>query len=187
MNWNKLKKQLEEFLNPALEGRVTYSQSGYQYTGDKKNQNHILVDKLEVLNTREQRANIIWYENEMAIKKDPGFRVYIDETAVDVLREQNKNIPEDRLRIIAEKNKENEVAKLIYKGQQDLFKSDFRTVAAYYLTSSVNECLASDDILLNIFAIMDRRVGKNRLKKMSKEMWSKHACVNYFYELRLKS
>jgi len=185
MNWNKLRKQLEGFLNPALEGIVTYSPSGYRYAPDKKSQCYILVNKIEVLNKRASESQIIWYETEMDIKKDQGVQIHVSHEEILALKEKNANIPEDRLLIIAKKNKLNDYAKSVFKAQQNLFKTDFQAVASTYLKTTVDESLMSDDILLNIFAITDRRVGKGRLKKMKYEMALKHPAVQYFYMLRL--
>ena len=47
-------------------------------------------------------------------------------------------------------------------------------------TSTIN----SHDILLNILALVDRRVGKKRILNMSEKIKLKHPIVQYFYELR---
>ncbi|WP_445671570.1 hypothetical protein [Paenibacillus sp. FSL L8-0709] len=44
-----------------------------------------------------------------------------------------------------------------------LGKSNFIVIATKYLSISIEESLESDDILLNILALVDRRVGKKRI------------------------
>lgn len=68
--------------------------------------------------------------------------------------------------------------------QTSLSKSNFIVIATKYLSISIEESLESDDILLNILALVDRRVGKKRILNMSEKMKLKHPIVQYFYELR---
>ncbi|MCH4889517.1 hypothetical protein EZV73_18190 [Acidaminobacter sp. JC074] len=183
MNWNKLRKQLEEFINPTLEGRVEYLASGYRYRKDKKTQALIKVDKEEVFNMH--KTFVTWYENEQAIIKDENFKVFVtEEDIIETRKSVGDNVPEDRLEVIARKNKRAFYAKKIMNAQNSLLKTDFQKAANDFLSGNVNDCLNSDDIILNVLAIIDRRVGKNRLKKMKYQMDLKHPIVRYFYDLR---
>ncbi|WP_456238467.1 hypothetical protein [Paenibacillus riograndensis] len=49
---------------------------------------------------------------------------------------------------------------------------------------SVDKKRKSNDIVLNILALVDKRVGKKRILSMSAKMKLKHPVVQYFYELR---
>lgn len=71
--------------------------------------------------------------------------------------------------------------------QSALSKSNFNVVANRFLTISIEESLESNDILLNILALVYRRVGKKRLLNMAEKMKLKHPIVQYFYELRLST
>ena len=64
MNWNKLKQQLESFLNPSIIDKVTYLASGYRYSPDKNFQCYMVVDKIEIFNTKVQTPGIVWYQTE---------------------------------------------------------------------------------------------------------------------------
>jgi len=185
MNWNKLKKQLEGFLAPALEGRVEYVASGYRYLPDKKTQCYMVVDKKEVFNIKEDSLMIRWYQTEQEIKNDAS--IYLDVTSEDlekVRKEMGDKIPADRLSIIAKKNKLSEYSKEVFKAQSNLYKTDFQKSVLIFLSEPIDKCLESDDILLNIFALMDRRVGKKRIVNMERQMQMKHPVVKYFYNLR---
>ena len=48
----------------------------------------------------------------------------------------------------------------------------------------MNQCLESEDILLNILGLVDRRVGKKRLRDMRERIMLKHPIVQYFYKVR---
>ena len=183
MNWNKLRKQLEEFIHPSLEGRVEYLASGYRYRKDKKTQALITVDKEEVFNMH--KSFVVWYENEQSILKDEDFRVFVTEgDMLETRKSVGDNVPEDRLQVIARKNKRAYYAKKMMVAQNALLKTDFQKTANDFLSGNVNDCLLCDDIALNVLAIIDRRVGKNRLKKMKYQMDLKHPIVRYFYDLR---
>lgn len=71
--------------------------------------------------------------------------------------------------------------------QTALSKSNFTVAATTYLSTSIEDNLESKDILFNILALMDRRVGKKRILNMSKQVKLKHPAVQYFYELRRRT
>ncbi|MEG0386653.1 MAG: hypothetical protein RR642_18140, partial [Solibacillus sp.] len=73
----------------------------------------------------------------------------------------------------------------IFSAQSSLSKSNFIVVATKFLSTPIEESLESHDILLNILALVDRRVGKKRLLNMAEKMKLKHPIVQYFYELRV--
>mgnify|MGYP003571713958 CR=1 FL=1 len=183
MNWNKLRKQLEGFINPSLEKRIEYLASGYRFRNDKKTQALITVDKQEIFNMN--KGIIKWYDNEQEIIKDDALLVFVTSEDLEMTRKaMGDGVPEERLQVIARKNKKSTYAKKIMNAQNNLLKSDFKVLANEFLSGSVDECLKSDDIILNILAIIDRRVGKKRLKSMEREMNLKHPIVQYFYDLR---
>ncbi len=185
MNWNKIRKQLEGFLNPSVADRVTYSTAGYRYAPDKKNQCYLLVDKDEVLNNRNENSGVTWYQNEQEVKADPSVSISIGPEEIEGVRKSSGGkIPEDRLRVIARNQILNTYAKDVIKAQNALLKSDFTKVATSYLSKSIEECLDSEDILLNILALLDRRVGKKRIMGLEKTYGLKHPAVQYFYKLR---
>jgi hypothetical protein len=94
-------------------------------------------------------------------------------------------IPEERLAVIARNRKISICAKEMMSAQAILSKSNFYTRANNFLSGSIEDCLESRDILMNIFALVDRRVGKKRLLNMKEKMKTKHPIVQYFYELRM--
>lgn len=185
-SWSKVKQQLESFLCPDLKGRIEYRVSSYRYAHDRVGRCCIVVDKQEIFQMNSEKYGIRWYQNEQEIVKDEMFRVYVTEEEIDLFLEnaQNANIPRERVPQIISKRKKSDVAKAIMDAQVVMSKSDFQKVANTFITSPIEECLNGKDILLNVLAIMDRRVGKNRLRKMEQHMRLKHPIVQYFYELR---
>ncbi|GIP45709.1 hypothetical protein J45TS6_41680 [Paenibacillus sp. J45TS6] len=185
MSWSKLKKELESFLCPALVGRVEYRATSYHYLLGKSGNCYISVDKKNVLNMSDPNNSIRWYQTEQEIKSDSTLEVPISNEEIEEVRQDTKGtVPEDRLIVIARKKKITLLAKELLTAQATLTKSNFVVVATKYLSTSIDENLESNDILLNVLALIDRRVGKKRILNMSEKIKLKHPIVQYFYELR---
>ncbi|GKS13523.1 hypothetical protein YDYSY3_45230 [Paenibacillus chitinolyticus] len=185
MSWSKLKQNLESFLCPALDGRVEYRATGYRYLPDKAGICYITVDKKNVLNMNDVTNLIRWYQTELEIKNDPDIQIPINPEEIEAVRKETKGmVPEDRLKVIVRSRKSSEHAKELLSAQTSLSKSNFIVVANKFLSTSIEESIESHDILLNILALVDRRVGKKRILNMSEKMKVKHPIVQYFYELR---
>lgn len=186
MSWSKVKQQLESFLSPALQGRVEYRATSYRYLPDKAGHCYITVDKKNILNMGDPASPIRWYHTELEIKNDDTIQIPISNEEIEAVRIETKgNVPEDRLQVIARSRKISVYAKELLSAQSALSKSDFYAVATKFLSTSIEDCLESKDIALNILALVDRRVGKKRLLNMAEKMKAKHPIVQYFYELRL--
>ncbi|WP_438448080.1 SF0329 family protein [Gorillibacterium sp. sgz5001074] len=185
MSWSKLKQQLESFLCPALMGRVEYRAPGYRYLTDKPGICYISVDKKSVLNMSDKTNAIKWYQTELEIKNDPDIQIPISNDEIEAIRKETKGqVPEDRLKVIARSRKSTALAKELLAAQASLSKSNFIVEANKFLTTSIEKSIESNDILMNILALLDKRVGKKRIVSMSEKMRVKHPIVQYFYELR---
>jgi len=188
MAWSKMKQILESFLCPALYGRVEYCATSYRYLPDKAGFCYITVNKKNVFNMSDVTTLIRWYQTEQEIKNEPNLIIPIDKEEIEAVRKDtNGTVPEDRLVVIARKRKISEYAKTLLSAQSALSKSNFYVLANRFLAISIEESIESDDILLNILALVDRRVGKKRLLSMTENMKLKHPIVQYFYELRLST
>lgn len=188
MAWSKMKQVLESFLCPALNGRVEYRATSYRYLPDKAGQCYITVDKKNVFNMSDETTLIRWYQTEQEIKNDPDIQIPISMEEIEAVRKETRGtVPEDRLSVIARNRKISEHAKVLLSAQSALSKSDFYTAANKFLSVSIEESIESKNILLNVLALLDRRVGKKRLLSMAQEMKLKHPIVQYFYELRLST
>ncbi|MCY7483770.1 hypothetical protein [Paenibacillus alvei] len=184
MSWSKLKQQLESFLCPALHGRVEYRATSYRYLPDKAGICYISVDKKNVFNMSDKTSLIKWYQTEQEIKNDSDIQIPISNEEIEAVRKDTKGAPEDRLIVIARSRKMSGYAKELLSAQSLLSKSNFDVTASKFLSTSIEESIESDDILLNILALVDRRVGKKRILNMTEKMKVKHPIVQYFYELR---
>lgn len=188
MAWSKMKQLLESFLCPALYGRVEYRATSYRYLPDKAGQCYIAVDKKNVFNMSDAATLIRWYQTEQEIKNDPDIQIPINDEDIEAVRKDTKGtVPEDRLKVIARNRKISEYAKELLSAQAALSKSNFNVAANKFLSISIEESIESNDILLNVLALVDRRIGKKRLLSMAEKMKLKHPIVQYFYELRLST
>jgi len=185
MVWSKMKQQLESFLCPELVGRVEYRATSYRYLPDKAGQCYITVDKKEVFNMTDVTNALRWYQTEQEIKNDLHVQISVSADEIDIVRKDTGGrVPEDRLTVIARNSKVSAYAKEMLEAQVALSKSDFYSTANTFLSISIEDSLGSKDILLNVFAMVDRRMGKKRLLSMESKMKQKHPVVQYFYELR---
>jgi hypothetical protein len=188
MSWSKLKQQLESFLSPSLNGRVEYLATSYRYLPDKAGLCYLAVDKKNVLNMSDKTTLVRWYQTELEIKNDSGIQIPIYDEEIDTIRKETKGaVPEERLKVMARSRKISGYAKELMSAQSSLSKSNFIVVANKFLSTSIEESIESNDILLNILALVDRRVGKKRMLNMTEKMKLKHPIVQYFYELRLST
>lgn len=182
--WSKVKQQMEGFLAESLSGVVQYSSSSYRYTKEKPGQCYLKVRGIEVFAMAKAVETIQWYNSEQEIKKREGFYFFISEAEIEKLKAEKPMIPEERLKVILAESKKNECAKRMMEAQNKLLKSDFIAKTSEYLASSIDRSIESNDILLNVFALIDRRMGKSRLRKLRETISQKHSIVQYFYQLR---
>ncbi|WOV83879.1 hypothetical protein PGH26_13500 [Sporosarcina jeotgali] len=188
MTWSKLKKNLESFLCPALKDRVEYRASSYRYLPDKSGTCYIAVDKKNVFKMSDRTTLIRWYQTEQEIKNDSTIQIPISTEEIEAVRNETKGmVPEERLQVIARSRKLSEYAKELMSAQSSLSKSNFTVAANTFLTTPIEESLESNELLLNILALVDRRVGKKRIINMAEKIKYKHPIVQYFYELRLSA
>lgn len=188
MSWSKVKQQLEGFLSPALLGRFEYRATGYRYSPDKAGLCYIAVDKKNVFNMRDATTSIRWYQTEQEMKSDPHLEIPITNEEIEAVRIETKGlVPEERLHVIARGRKVSELAKELLSAQASLSKSNFAVVANQFLSRPIEESLESKEILFNILALVDRRVGKKRILNMGEKIKVKHPIVQYVYELRLST
>ena len=184
MRWSKTKQLMEERIAPSLKGRVAYTVSSYRFAHDKSGRANLTVDTVEVFNLSKDTP-IRWYTSDQEAKKDPSVELPVEETLMDAIRKQG--IPEERVPLVAGQRKRVVWGEAVYKAQSGLFKTDFTKEAERYLTCSLEQALESDDILMNIFALIDGRLGKKRLRNMCAKIKYKHPAVQYFYRIRCEA
>lgn len=154
-NWSSIRRKLEkEYLALSLRGRIQYFVTRYKFSHDQEGRAAILLDGKEVL-----RGN---YYNKF-FKSDLFPR---DEKCSHRIKNEYSYM--------------DEVALDLGCFDQRCFYSAFEE----FDNQSIDESLKSDNLLVRIFAILDRRVGKRRLVKMREGIDNEPELFQFFYKVR---
>lgn len=158
-SWLGLKKQLEERLCESLKNRVTYFLTRYHDVHNSYGRASIRLDGKELV-------CFSWVDTYKQVRDVYG---YWRETG-----EWDFEAPEI-------KAKWNQEAKFS--------DYDFLEAATEFLSLSIQDALESENYLVRVFAIMDKRVGRRTLESIhkSEEYKSYPEWIRQFYELRFKA
>ena len=154
-NWSSIRHKLEkEYLALSLRGRIQYFVTRYKFSHDQEGRAAILLDGEEVLCGS--------YYNKF-FKSDlfPRDEKYSQ-------------------RIKNEYSYMDKVALDLGCFDQRSFYSAFEQ----FDNQSIEDSLKSDNLLVRIFAILDRRVGKRRLDKMREEIENDPEIFQFFFKVR---
>ena len=154
--WSKVKKILEDdYLCESLKGRVAYFNTRYNSAHDHAGRICILVDKKEILSMPSLKEYEL-YELAHEMK-----------TSDQSLKEAYENADEI----------------LCYKG---IFAPrDFGEAFEIYQNQKIAESIHSANLLVKLFAILDRRTGKRTLETLKEECTKLPEWLQYFYHLRM--
>jgi hypothetical protein len=165
MQWSKLKKQVESRFASSMAGRVELRTTHYRHTHDSEGRGWITIDKEEVHNFCtlkfwiEQNALLegIRSANNVTNYRDPAQRAgyyHAYEQAEAILDQRGIR-------------------------SQGWFEESLRD----YLSLTLEEALASTNFLHRALAVIDKRLGKRRLKVLQVSP-GEHPLVSRFLELR---
>lgn len=69
--------------------------------------------------------------------------------------------------------------------EDDVFSQDnFFIALDQFLNSPIEENLKSENTIIKILCLIDRRVGKRTLQEMQKSILEEHEIIRYFYRIR---
>lgn len=158
-SWSGLNKQLTECLCASLRNRVTYFLTRYHEVHNSYGRAAIRLDGKEL-------AVFSWID---MYKQDSDLNERWEETGIwdsDALELKNK-----------------------WEKEGILSDWDFLQAATDFLQMPIGEALISDNCLIRIFAILDRRVGKRTIKHIqdSEKYKTYPEWVQQFYKLRFES
>ena len=157
-SWSSIRYKLEkEYLALSLRGRIQYFVTRYKFSHDQEGRAAILLDGKEVL-----RGN---YYNKF-FKSDLFPR---DEKYSHRIRNEYSYM--------------DEVALDLGCFDQRCFYSSFEE----FDNQSIDENLKSDNLLVRILAILDRRIGKRRLLKIREEIENEPEIIQFFYNVRVEA
>lgn len=158
-SWSGLNKQLTDCLCEQLENRITYFLTRYHEVHNSYGRAAVRFDGKELV-------NFSWTE---MYQQDQDINEVWKETG-----DWEYNNPELKKKWDTEAT------------YSDL---DFLSAATEFLQLSIFDALESDNYLIRIFAIMDKRVGKRTIEKIKERGEYKEypQWVRQFYELRVNS
>lgn len=162
MIWSKIKRKVENGFAEKLKGKiqiyVTSYGSDYDIT-DLFNRGWITVNGKEVVNFSTPDA---FYLN--------GTNFHYA-TPTDCAKSENLKYDERDSKLLSEKG--------------EFSKYDLSYCCYAYLNFAIEEAINHESPIINMLAVLDKRMGKRRLLKLSQE--ELHPLVKYFLKLRLES
>ena len=158
--WAEVRKILEQdLLFDSLKGRVRYFATRYRKAHDEAGRVAILVDEKEVIN----------------------MSLLIEDARYGEVHKREADEPDKTFLEIHEKVYNEFAEKGLYHPGDFVFSLD------KFLSLNIQEALKSDDYLVRMFAIMDRRVGKRTLEKIKLTISDVPEWLQFFYILRLEN
>ena len=147
-----------DYLCDSLKGRIRYFATRYRHSHDATGRVCVLVDNQEVISMPFQNEN----------------RIYAD--AYERFEDSGKSLFQLSEEVAQE-----------YHERGDFRPYDFGRAVDVYLRQPIYDSLNSDDFLVKMLAILDRRVGKRTLQKIKINVSAMPEWLQYFCILRLES
>lgn len=172
-SWSGLRKEIEEnFICDSLKGRVKYFLTHYHGAPGKYGRVCVRVDSKEVVhgNPYDFYAKGYHFE-ELKIKKKLNIpnRKY---TCKGFLYDEENVTIENMVQEMAHKD-----------GVFEIY--DFTNAIFEYKNSNIIDSVNSKNMLVRMFAVLDRRIGKRTLLKLISEVENQPDWLTVFYKLRL--
>lgn len=160
--WSGMRKKLEQdYLCPALRGRIQYFAASYSRCPDHEGRAAIRLDGEEVLKSSYYEYCIAQWEAEQKIKALPdGGETF-----------------QERLEKIRQA--------VLDSGSFD--QKFFYQAFEEYDNQSIERSLESQNPLVRVFTLLDRRLGKRRLTALREKMENELDWVKFFYNVRLEA
>ena len=156
--WSGIRKKLEtEYLARSLRGHIQYYATSYRQSPDQEGRAAIRYDGKEIIKG-------CYWNNWMKAHLFPK-----DEKYERRMRVENVYMDDTALRL----------------GVFD--QRSFYRAFEKFDNQSIEKSLKSDDLIVRIMAVLDRRVGKRRLLLMKEKMENEPETFREFYAIRMKA
>lgn len=156
--WSNIRKKLEiEYLAKSLQGHIEYYATSYSKSPDHVGRAAIRYDGKEIIKG-------CYWNNWLKAGLFPK-----DETYAKRMRTEMAYIDDTVLKLGV--------------FDQCCFYASF----AEFDNQSIEASLKSDDLIVRIFAVLDRRIGKRRLELMKETISSEPETFQTFYAIRAKA
>ncbi len=168
MRWSKTRKLLHARLADSLTGRLGVHVTRYGWTRDEDGRAWVTFDGREVASFCFWSFHNRYYPLAEDIREVGGTEPYRDLPARDVDRAGS------------------EAREILHR--RGIFGEDeFLDAVREYLRLSVDDALRSGNPLVRALAMLDRRLGKRRLRMLRLERGVEHPVVRLFLGLRLEA
>ena len=156
--WSGIRKKLEtEYLARSLRGHIQYYATSYRQSPDQEGRAAIRYDGKEIIKG-------CYWNNWVKAHLFPK-----DEKYERRIRVENAYMDDTALRL----------------GVFD--QRSFYRAFEEFDNQSIEKSLKSDDLIVRIMAVLDRRVGKRRLLLMKEKMENEPETFREFYAIRMKA
>jgi hypothetical protein len=165
MPWSRLKKQVESRFAASMVGRVELRATSYRHTHDGEGRGWITLDKEEIHNFC---TLSFWIEQGTLLQ---GIRAANNAT--------DFRDPAQRAEYHHAYEQVDEILEVRGVRSKEWFENSLKE----YLSMTLEESLASKNFLHRALAVIDKRLGKRRLKTLELSS-GEHALVRRFLEFR---
>jgi len=145
--WSKWKKNMEDLVCEDLKDRINFYATVYRKTHDQRGKVWIELDKEVIFEANTLEWEIEYFSLANEIRKINNCTEFRDKS-------QSKGYYQAY-----------DDAEKILKGKHKIDEFHFYNAMKKYLTSSFEDSLKSDDTLTRILCLIDKRLGKRRLKE----------------------
>lgn len=173
-SWSGLRRRLEqEFLCDSLKGRVQYFITHYHGAPDNYGRIAIRVDGKEILQGNPYTYYRDYHILETQLKKslEVPHREWNG-------KEWNNSCDNESVEIAVKKIANHRGAFEIY---------DITNAISEYLENPIAESLASENPIIRMLAVIDRRIGKRTVDKLKVEIDKQPEWLKFFYRLRIEA
>lgn len=174
MQWSKTKSTLESFICDKLKGRVKLYATVYRKSHDGPSRVWITCDKKEILS-----ASDVAY----GLKHNNLFKEIIVEEQLNGI----PNYPDWKVMFYSKERKA--LVNASDKAEEMMINQGvFESYHLYgsfmkYNNLSIDEAINSENMIIRVFAMFDRRIGKRRLQEINFAK-NTHPLVIKFYKIR---
>lgn len=175
MQWSKTKSTLESFLCDKLQGRIKLYATVYRKFHDSPSRVWITFDKKEIISASSVTYQVKHEQLYQQIKEEKSLKSIPYNEDWDVMFNSNER---QELLLASDQAEEMMVNQMIFDSYH--FYEPFMR----YGSLSIEEALQSENIIIQAYAMLDRRLGKRRLQKLNFSIENTHPLIFDFYKIR---
>ena len=161
MSWSGMRGKLEnEYLAESLRGHIQYYATSYSKCPDHEGRAAVRYDGEEILKSNYFEMICAWFDAKRRVSRENPDISYAEawvKSSLDIIKD----------------------------GYFD--QRDFYAAFAEFDNQSIEDSLNSENALVRMFAVLDRRVGKRRLVKLAERIDSESEWLRTFYIIRLRA